>query len=72
MHDNHTESIRLTEKLLGRVDALSGAATGIAAAARDGAISSGEIYELLDVVADDLGRTARQLIECLTRQASPG
>lgn len=72
MHDHHTESIRLTERLIGRIDALGGAATGISAAARAGAITPDEIYQLLDVITDDLGRTARQLLDHLASPSAGG
>lgn len=68
MH-HHTEAIRLTEHLLGRIDALSGAAAGISAAARVGAITADEIYQLLDVVTADLARSAQGLLATLTTPA---
>lgn len=72
MHDSNTEAIRLAERLLGRIDALSGAASGISAAARTGSITPDEIYYLLDVVADDMARTARQLLDSLAAPPTAG
>jgi hypothetical protein len=66
MHHHHTEAIRLTEHLLSRIDALSGAGAGIAAAARAGTITPDEIYHLLDVITADLARSAQQLLAQLT------
>lgn len=72
MQQHHTEAIRLTEHLLSRIAALSGAATGISSAAHQHAITADEIYQLLDVVADDLARSARQLLAHLTVPAANG
>jgi hypothetical protein len=66
MHDRNTEAIRFTERIRGRADALSGAAGGIAAAVRECVITADEIYQLLDIIADDIKRTADQLLDELT------
>jgi hypothetical protein len=65
MYQHHTEAIRLTEHLLSRIDALSGAGAGISAAARAGIITPDEIYHLLDVITADLARSAQQLLSML-------
>jgi hypothetical protein len=70
MHDRNTEAIRFTERIRGRADALSGAAVCIAAAVRERAITADEIHQLLDVIADDLKRTADQLLDELTQSAA--
>ncbi|HWX65438.1 MAG TPA: hypothetical protein VNZ27_03320 [Rhodanobacter sp.] len=70
MHDRHTEAIRFTERIRGRADALSGAAAGIAAAVHDRSITADEIYQLLDVIADDIKRTADQLLDELAPPAT--
>jgi hypothetical protein len=70
MHDSHTEAIRTAERLRGRADALSGAASAIAAAARCHAITPDEIYQLLDVIADDMKRSAELLLDQLTADGS--
>lgn len=70
MHDRTTKAIRFTERIRGRADALSGASAGIAAGVRERVITADEIYQLLDVIADDLKRTADQLLDELTRPAT--
>ncbi|WP_158755863.1 hypothetical protein [Dyella sp. S184] len=70
MQDRYTEAIRFAERVRGRADALSAAATSIAAAARERMITSDEIHQLLEVIADDLKRTADQLLDELTRPAA--
>jgi hypothetical protein len=70
MHDSHTEAIQFAERIRGRADALSGAATSIASATRDRSITADEIYQLLDVIADDIKRTADQLRDELTRPST--
>ena len=67
MDDRYTQAIRFTERIRGRADALSGAAAGIAAAVRERTITADEIYQLLDVIADDLKYTADQLLDELTQ-----
>ncbi|HEV2679261.1 MAG TPA: hypothetical protein VNZ27_06490 [Rhodanobacter sp.] len=67
MHDRNTEAIRFTERIRGRADALSGAAAGIASAVNERTITADEIYQLLDVIAADLKRTADQLLDELTQ-----
>lgn len=62
MLQHDTEAIRLTEHLLSRIDALSGAAAGISAAARAGIITPDEIYHLLDVIKADMSCAAQQLL----------
>ena len=70
MHDRNTEAIRFTERIRSRADALSGASAGIAAAARERMISADEIFQLLDLIACDIKRTADQLLDELTRPAA--
>ena len=70
MHQQHTESIRFTERIRGRADALSGAATAIASAVRENTITADEIYQLLDVIAVDIARTAELLLVELTTPAA--
>lgn len=65
-HLHHTEAIRLTERLLSRIEALSGAGAGISAAARTGTITPDEIYHLLDIIAADMSLSAQQLLANLT------
>jgi hypothetical protein len=65
-HLHHTEAIRLTERLLSRIEALSGASAGISAAARTGTITPDEIYHLLDIIAADMSLSAQQLLANLT------
>jgi hypothetical protein len=70
MHESNTEAIRLTERLLGRVDALSGAATAIAATVRNRTITADEVYHLLDVIACDLRHNTELLLSQLTASDS--
>ena len=70
MHDRKTEAIRFTERIRGRADALSGAAAGIAAATRERLITPDEIYQVLDVIAADIKRTADLLLDELTCPAA--
>lgn len=65
MHDHNTEAIHLAEQILLRTEAIRGAAAGITAASRAGNITPDEIYQLLDVIADDLRRKADQLLAVL-------
>lgn len=69
MQDRNTVAIQCTERIRGRADALTGAAASIAAASRERAITPDEIYQLLDVIACDIARTADQLLDELTRPA---
>ena len=70
MHDRNPEAIRITERLRGRADALSGAAASIAAGMRERTVTADEIYQLLDVIAADLKRNADLLLDELTLPAS--
>lgn len=70
MDDRNTQAIRFTERIHGRADALSGAAAGIAAAVRERTITADEIYQLLDVIAADIKRTANQLLDELSQPAT--
>lgn len=63
MHDRNPEAIRITERIRGRADALSGAAASIAAGVRERMITADEIYQLLDVIAADLKRNAELLLD---------
>ena len=70
MHQSNTEAIRTAERLRGRVDALSGAATAIAATIRSRTITAEEVYQLLDVIACDLRQNTELLISQLTEAES--
>jgi hypothetical protein len=65
-HLHHTEAIRLTERLLSRIEALGGASAGISAAARAGTITPDAIYHLLDIITDDMTLSAQHLLANLT------
>lgn len=66
MQDRLTESIRTAERLRLRADALSGAAVGLSAACRLGQLTADEVFQLLDVIADDVKRQADRLLDQLT------
>lgn len=66
MQDSNTDAIRTAERIRQRVNAVSGAAVAISAASNKG-LTPDEVFQMLDVIAEDLRRNADLLIEQLTR-----
>ena len=69
-YESNTEALRIAEHIKLRTLALSGASVAIAAAARTGSISSDEILQLLDVIAEDIRRNAEDLVGYLIDKAA--